>query len=144
MPRVSFQGVPGAYSEEAIRQFFGPEAESVPCQTFGDLFVAVEQGDAEYGMLPIENSVAGSVVQSYELLMEHDLRVRAEVILRVHHQLLAVPGTPVADIKRVKSHPQALAQCERYLARHGLRPFLISIPPAVRAIWQPIQSPARL
>jgi prephenate dehydratase len=120
MPRVSFQGVPGAYSEEAIRQFFGPEAESVPCQTFGDLFVAVEQGDAEYGMLPIENSVAGSVVQSYELLMEHDLRVRAEVILRVHHQLLAVPGTPVADIKRVKSHPQALAQCERYLARHGL------------------------
>ena len=120
MPRVSFQGVPGAYSEEAIRQFFGPEAESVPCQTFGDLFVAVEQGDAEYGMLPIENSVAGSVVQSYELLMEHDLRVRAEVILRVHHQLLAVPGTPISDIKRVKSHPHALAQCERYLARHAL------------------------
>jgi prephenate dehydratase len=120
MPRVSFQGVPGAYSEEAIRQFFGPEAESVPCQTFGDLFVAVEQGDAEYGMLPIENSVAGSVVQSYELLMEHDLRVRAEVILRVRHQLLTVPGIPIADIKRVKSHPHALAQCERYLARHGL------------------------
>jgi prephenate dehydratase len=60
------------------------------------------------------------VVQSYELLMEHDLRVRAEVILRVRHQLLAMPGTPLSDIKRVKSHPQALAQCERYLARRSL------------------------
>jgi len=120
MPRVSFQGVPGAYSEEAIRQFFGPDAESLPCHTFGDLFVAVEQGNAEYGMLPIENSVAGSVVQSYELLMEHDLRVRAEVILRVRHQLLTIPGTPISDIKRVKSHPHALAQCERYLARRVL------------------------
>jgi prephenate dehydratase len=73
-------------------------------------------------MLPIENSVAGSVVQSYELLMEHDLRVRAEVILRVRHRLMAVPGTQQADLKRVMSHPQALAQCERYLARRGLQP----------------------
>jgi len=122
MARVSFQGVAGAYSEEAVRQFFGPEVETVPCRTFGDLFVAVEQGAAEYGMLPIENSVAGSVVQSYELLMEHDLRVRAEAILRVRHKLLAKPGTQMSDLKRVKSHPQALAQCEQYLARRGLEP----------------------
>jgi prephenate dehydratase len=122
MTRVSFQGIAGAYSEEAIRQYFGPEVESLPCRTFTDLFVAVEDGSANYGMLPIENSLAGSVIQSYELLMEHDLRVRAEVILRVRHQLLAPPGTEMTDIKRVKSHPQALAQCEQYLARRGLEP----------------------
>ena len=120
MTSVSFQGVAGAYSEEAIRQYFGPEVETYPCRTFSDLFVAVEEGAANFGMLPIENSLAGSVVQSYELLMEHDLRVRAEVILRVRHRLLAMPGTQASDLKRVRSHPQALAQCERYLARRGL------------------------
>ena len=120
MPSVSFQGVTGAYSEEAIRQYFGPDAETVPCRTFSELFAAVEQGRADYGMLPVENSLAGSVVQSYELLMEHDLRVRAEVILRVRHNLMAAPGTEMAELKQVKSHPQALAQCERYLARRGL------------------------
>jgi prephenate dehydratase len=122
MTTVSFQGIAGAYSEEAIRQFFGPQVASLPCRTFSDVFIAVEQGAADYGMLPIENSLAGSVVQSYELLMEHDLRVRAEVILRVRHRLMAAPGTELSDLKRVKSHPQALAQCERYLARRGLEP----------------------
>jgi prephenate dehydratase len=122
MSRVSFQGVAGAYSEEAIRQYFGPEVDTYPCHNFADLFVAVEEGAADYGMLPIENSVAGSVVQSYELLMEHDLRVRAEVILRVRHRLMAVPSTQPSDLKRVMSHPQALAQCSRYLARRGLEP----------------------
>ena len=122
MTTVSFQGIAGAYSEEAIRQFFGPQVASLPCRSFSDVFIAVEQGAADYGMLPIENSLAGSVVQSYELLMEHDLRVRAEVILRVRHRLMAAPGTELSDLKRVKSHPQALAQCERYLARRGLEP----------------------
>ena len=92
----------------------------MPCRTFSNVFVTVEQGTADFGMLPIENSLAGSVVQSYELLMEHDLRVRAEVILRVRHRLMAALGTEMGDLKRVKSHPQALAQCERYLARRGL------------------------
>ena len=124
MTSVSFQGIAGAYSEEAIRQFFGPDVESHPCRTFNDLFVAVEEATADYGMLPIENSLAGSVVQSYELLMEHDLRVRAEAILRVRHCLMAAPGTQPADLKRVRSHPQALAQCERYLARRGLTPVI--------------------
>ena len=122
MTNVSFQGISGAYSEEAIRQFFGPQVVSLPCRTFGEVFITVEQGTADYGMLPIENSLAGSVVQSYELLMEHDLRVRAEVVLRVRHRLMAAPGTEASALKRVKSHPQALAQCERYLARRGLEP----------------------
>jgi len=122
MTRVAFQGIAGAYSEQAIRQFFGPEVESVPCRTLADIFFAVEGGDADRGMLPVENAVAGSVIRSYELLMEHDLRIYAEVILRVRHMLLALPGTKTADLKRVRSHPQALAQCQRYLGRHGLEP----------------------
>jgi len=122
MARVAFQGVAGAYSEEAIRQFFGPEVGGVPCKRLEDMFAAVESGDADYALLAVENAVAGSVIGSYELLMEHDLRVRAEVILRVRHMLLAAPGTKLGDLKRVRSHPQALAQCERYLIRRGLEP----------------------
>ncbi len=122
MTRAAFQGIAGAYSEEAIHQFFGPEIESIPCRTLADVFLAVESGDADYGMLPIENAVAGSVTRSYELLMEHDLRIYAEVILRVRHMLLALPGTKLDDVKRVRSHPQALAQCQHYLSRHGLEP----------------------
>jgi prephenate dehydratase len=122
MTRVAFQGIAGAYSEEAIRQFFGLEVESVPCRTLDDVFPIVENGDADYGMVPVENAVAGSVVRSYELLMERDLRIYAETILQVRHTLLALPGTTLDDLKRVRSHPQALAQCQRYLSRHALEP----------------------
>jgi prephenate dehydratase len=122
MTQVAFQGIAGAYSEEAIRQFFGPEVESIPCRTLDEVFPIVEDGDADYGMVPVENAVAGSVTRSYELLMERDLRVCAETILRVRHMLLAAPGAELADLKRVRSHPQALAQCQRYLNRHGLEP----------------------
>jgi prephenate dehydratase len=120
MPKVAFQGVAGAYSEEASRQYFGPEVESVSCRTLDEIFFIVESGDTDYAMLPVENAVAGSVTRSYELLMEHDLRVHAETILRVRHMLLALPDTKLEDLKRVRSHPQALAQCQRYLSRHGL------------------------
>jgi len=122
MTRVAFQGVAGAYSEEAIRRFFGSEVDGVPCRTLADIFFAVERHDADHGLLPVENAVAGSVTRSYELLMEHDLRIYAEVILRVRHMLLALPGVQLSDLKRVRSHPQALAQCQRYLERHGLEP----------------------
>ncbi|MBN1811675.1 MAG: prephenate dehydratase [Anaerolineae bacterium] len=118
--KVAFQGVAGAYSEEAIRQYFGVGVATIPCKTSDEIFPIVENGDADYGMLPVESAVAGSVTGSYELLMEHDLRVWAEVILRVHHMLLAVPGTQLEDLKRVRSHPQALAQCEHFLGRYGL------------------------
>jgi prephenate dehydratase len=122
MTRVAFQGVPGAYSEQAIYQFFGKDAESVPLRTFEEIFFAVERGDVERGMLPIENAVAGSVTRSYQLLMDHDLRICAEVILRVRHMLMAPPGTDPGDLRVVRSHPQALEQCQRYLARRGLEP----------------------
>jgi prephenate dehydratase len=118
--KVAFQGIHGAYSEQAARQHFGDEVEVLPCPSFSDLFQAVMAQEATAAMLPVENALAGTVAQSYELLMEHDLRVRAEVILRVRHNLMVLPGTQMEDLKQVKSHPQALAQCERYLVRRGL------------------------
>jgi prephenate dehydratase len=120
MTKVAFQGLAGAYSEEATRQFFGPDVQSLSCRTLDDIFPLVERGDADYAMLPVENAVAGSVTRSYELLMTHDLRVHAEVILRVRHMLLGPPGAKADELKRVRSHPQALAQCQRYLQRHEL------------------------
>jgi len=122
MMRVAFQGIAGAYSEQAILQYFGPDAEAVACETLEDVFKTVEEAETDYGMLPVENSVAGSVNQSYELLMEHDLRIFSEVILRVRHMLLAPRGVALAAIRVVRSHPQALAQCQRYAARRGFKP----------------------
>jgi prephenate dehydratase len=122
MTRVAFQGERGAYSEEAIYQFFGLEVETQPCRSFDGIFEAVESGEADYGALPVENSTAGSINQAYDLLLDHDLRVWGEAILRVRHALLSLPGTTLADIQRVRSHPQALAQCERYLSNHGWAP----------------------
>ena len=94
----------------------------MPCGALGDLFPLVEGGDVEYAMLSVENAIVGSVTRAYELLTEHDLRVYAEVILHVRHMLLVLPGAALDDLKCVRSHPQALAQCQRYLSRHGLEP----------------------
>jgi prephenate dehydratase len=122
MNSVAFQGERGAYSEEAIYQFFGSEVETQPCRRFEDIFKAVESKTADYGALPVENSTAGSINQAYDLLLDHDVRIWGEVILRVRHALLALPATTLADVRRVRSHPQALAQCERYLNSHGWMP----------------------
>lgn len=118
--RVAFQGIQGAYSEQAIRQHFGDSVQVVPCRSFSELFQCIEAQHADHGLLPIENALVGTVPQSYELLMEHDLRVQGEVILHVRHALLAPPGTKLSDLQRVRSHPQALAQCEQFLRRHNL------------------------
>jgi prephenate dehydratase len=112
---VAYQGEPGAYSQEAIFQHFGSQVNTLPCQTFEEIFAAVETGKATLGLLPIENSSAGSINQSYDLLLDSDLRITAEVKLRVRHCLLTPPGSKLAEIRRVRSHPQALAQCARYL-----------------------------
>ncbi len=117
--RIAFQGIHGANSELAIRQHFGEDAEATPTPTLTTLFDAISQGTAEFAMLPVENALAGAVSQAYELLMESDLRIQADVILHVHHNLLVVPGTPFESIKYVRSHPQALAQCEAYIRRNG-------------------------
>lgn len=122
MTRVAFQGIAGAYSEEAIREYYGDDVETLACRTLEALFPAVENGRADYAMLPVENAVAGSVAGAYELMLQRDLRINAEVILHVRHMLLGMADTRLEDVRRVRSHPQALAQCQRYLDRHGFTP----------------------
>ncbi len=119
---VAFQGEHGAYSEEAIRRHFGPEVETLPCESFADIFQAIQRGRATHGMLPVENALAGTVARAYELLIEHDFRVQAEVLLPIEHTLLAPEGTALEDVQRVKSHPQALAQCAETLRKRGWEP----------------------
>ena len=119
METVAYQGEPGANSQEAIFQHFGAHVNTLACHSFEDIFHAVEEGRATLGLLPVENSQAGSINQAYDLLLDHDLRVVGEVKFRVHHCLLAVPGTKIEEIVRVRSHPQALAQCDRYLQTRG-------------------------
>lgn len=114
---VAFQGERGAFSEEASRQHFGQDVQTLPCRTFEDIFAAVDEGRADYGMVPIENSTAGSINKSFDLLLDHDLKLHGEILLRVHHNLLTIPGN-AGTITQVRSHPQALAQCESYLNRH--------------------------
>lgn len=122
-PKVAFQGVHGAYSEQALRQHFGTDAIAYPTPTLTDLFHAVTSRQAEYAMLPVENALAGAVNQAYELLMDSDLRIQAEVILHVHHALLVPDGLKLNDIHAVRSHPQALAQCDQFLRRNGITPI---------------------
>jgi prephenate dehydratase len=118
---VAFQGIHGAYSEQAIRQHFGDTVDVYPCPDLSELFDIIQTARAKYGLLPVENALAGAVSQAYELLTDSDLRIQADVILHVHHALLAPRGTQLDDLKCVRSHPQALAQCEHFLRRYGLK-----------------------
>ncbi len=112
--RIAYQGEAGAFSEAAAR-LIAPDAQLVACRSFEEVFESVEGGPAGYGIVPIENSIGGSIHRNYDLLLTHHLSIVAEVELPVVHQLLALPGTTMAGLRRVYSHPQALAQCERFL-----------------------------
>ncbi len=116
--RVAFQGELGAFSEEAAVRFFGP-IDPLPCRDLAATFGAVTQGEAAAAMVPVENSYAGSIHEAYDRLLEHGLPVIGELTLPVRHCLLALPGARLGDIRQVFSHPQALAQCERYLRGLG-------------------------
>jgi len=120
--RVAFQGVHGAYSEQALRQHFGEGIEVVPCTDLNALFDAIQRHGADYAILPVENALAGAVSMAYELLMDSDLRIQAEVYVHVHHMLMAPTGTPASELKYVRSHPQALAQCDKSIRRLKLEP----------------------
>jgi len=117
---VAFQGELGAYGDEAIQSRFGASAQSLPCKSFQDLFEVVASGGADCGVAPVENSQAGSINDVYDLLRQYDLHVVGEILHPVNHALLALPGQRIEDIKRVISHPQALAQCDRFLRELGV------------------------
>jgi prephenate dehydratase len=119
--KVAFQGEPGAYSEQAVHGYFGP-VETEPCETFDKTFEAVASGRAESALIPIENSLAGSIHQNYDLLLRHNLHIVGEYFLRVRHCLIVAPGVTMADIKKAISHPQALGQCAAYLRERGIKP----------------------
>lgn len=115
--RVAFQGERGAYSEAAAVSFFGDTIEVLPCPDFDAVFEAVAAGRAERGVLPVENSLAGSIHRNYDLLLRFELSIVGEVQIPIAHQLIALPGVSLADVKKVYSHPQALAQCEHSITR---------------------------
>jgi prephenate dehydratase len=111
---IAYQGEPGAFSEAAARRI-DPDAPLTPCRSFDEVFDAVQAGRAAYGVLPIENSIGGSIHRNYDLLLERTLPIVGEVELPVIHHLLALPGATLDGLRRVYSHPQGLAQCERFL-----------------------------
>jgi prephenate dehydratase len=119
--KIAFQGEPGAYSEQAVFNYFG-NVETQPCESFDVVFDSVVSDDCEFGLIPIENSLAGSIHQNYDLLLRHDLYIVGEYLLRVQHCLIALPGVKKAEIKKAISHPQALGQCAAYLRGLGIKP----------------------
>lgn len=119
MTRVAFQGELGAFSEQGVRQLWPDGAEPVPMREFIDVARAVERGQVELGLLPIENTLAGSVIGSYDALFACDtVHVVAETVVAIHHCVLALPGATLGSLRTVESHPVALAQCGRFLRSH--------------------------
>ena len=120
-PRVVYQGEPGAYSEMAAIDFFGPEVGAVGLVQFEDVFLALKNGEADYGVLPIENNSTGAIRQIYDLLTHYDCFMVGETTVAIRHCLMALPGTKLEDIQTVYSHEQGLFQCEAFLNRHSWR-----------------------
>jgi 3-deoxy-7-phosphoheptulonate synthase len=115
--RVVYNGVPGSFSHKACLQFFGPEVPMGNCSSFREVFEAVENEEATLGIVPLENSLTGSIHENYDLLLEYDLRIVGEVTLRVKHNLIGHKNARIEDIQRIYSHPQVFQQCREFLER---------------------------
>ena len=125
MSAIAYQGVTGAFSEEAAAAFAEPGDTLLPCATFAEMFDAVASGAARAGAAPVENTLAGAVTPCWDLLAERDLRVTGETLVRVSHALVGRPGASIAGLRRVLSHPVALQQCERFFRAH---PNITAVP----------------
>jgi prephenate dehydratase len=115
--KVAIQGEPGSFSHEAAMKL-NADAVIVPFSLSADVFAALRKGNVDAAVIPIENSLAGSVAEHFDLLLTHDVKVERETLLRIRHNLIAIAGSSIGDIDRVFSHPVALAQCRRFLAAH--------------------------
>ena len=116
--RVAFQGEPGAFSQVAARKLLGDQVCTVACPSFESLFDSIADGRADLILAPLENTLAGPILRCYDLLYQSTLRVTGEVVLRIAHCVIGCPGSSLAQLRRVQSHPVALAQCERFFATH--------------------------
>ncbi len=116
--RAAFLGEMGTFSHKACTQYFGTKVAAVPMSSFRAIFEAIKEGEAEFGVVPLENSLTGSIHENYDLLLEYNLKVIGEITLRIMHHLIGHPGTRVETIKRVFSHPQVFQQCRQFLERH--------------------------
>jgi len=118
--KVAFQGELGAYSEEAAFSFFENKIQTIPCHTFSEVFKIVEKNKAQYGIIPIENSLEGTIGQNYDLLLKSNLKIFGELILKISHCLISNKDQKIDSIKKVYSHPQALGQCREFLEKRKL------------------------
>lgn len=124
--RVVYQGVEGAYQQMAVEKFFGQEIDNYHVESFNDVALALNNGDADYGLLPIENSSAGNVEGNYDILLKNDVCIVGEVIIPIEHALIGFPGTKKEEIEVVYSHPQGLMQCRDYLEDMKVKKISVS------------------
>ena len=115
---AAFQGSRGAFSEIASWEMLGPSATLLPCPRLEEVFAVVHSGTALYGVVPVENTLAGSVILGVDLLIQHELFVIGETVCRIEHAVIGAPGVQLKDVRQMLSHPVALAQCERFFLMH--------------------------
>lgn len=118
---IGFQGEHGAYSEQAIFDHFGQDVEPVTLRTVSDVFRAVENGETEAGVVPVENSIGGNIYETYDMLAETTLNITGEIVLKIEHCLIGLHGAHLSEIRTVYSHPQAIEQCREFLTRLGVK-----------------------
>ena len=119
--KAAYQGVKGAYSEAAVYSHFGNKADAISFETFEDVFEAVKSGKVDYGVVPVDNTIAGTVAANCDLFLKHDVYIIAEIYLDIHHNLLSHRGVSLKDLKTVYSHPHALEQCREFIKKHKLK-----------------------
>jgi len=132
--RAAFLGMEGTFSHKACNQFFGNKVSAVSLPSFRSIFETVKTGEVDYGVLPLENSLTGSIHENYDFLLEYDLRIVGEATLRVVHNLIGLPGTKKEQIRRVLSHPQVFQQCRLFLEPHHEEWALVSVTDTAKAV----------